>query len=116
MPGAARNPVEPAADRPAAAVEAVPDRQSQQASAHELANPVVPGAAVAVALARNPGEPPGADSPEAAVAARIEVAEALVVGALGHIPEQPVGVQGRYFVSGLQSKHCRTGSASCRRD
>jgi hypothetical protein len=102
VPGAGRKPVEPAADKPAAAVEAA--------------------GAVAVALARNPGEPAGADSPEAAVAVRTEVAEAhtpgeLVAGALDrHIPVQPVGVQGRYFVSRSRSKHCRTGTASCRQD
>ncbi len=124
MPGAGRKPVEPAADRPAAAVEvagAVPgpeaSGQAQVGKERGMANPVEPpGAAVAVALARNPGEPPGADSPGAAVAVRTEIAEALVVGALGHTPAQPVGVQGRYFVSGLQSKHCRTGSAFSRRD
>lgn len=103
MPGAARNPVEPAADRPAAVAAA---------GTAEVAPEVV----LAVALARNPGEPPGADSPGAAVAVRTEVAEALVVGALGHTPAQPVGVQGRYFVSRSRSKHCRTGTASCRRD
>ncbi len=103
VPGAGRKPVEPAAGKPAAAVEAVPDRQSQQASAHRPANPVEPpGAAVAVALARNPVEPP--------VAVRIEVAAPaaripgeLVVGAPRHIPAQPVGVQERYFVSRSRS-------------
>ena len=115
MPGAAHSPAGLAADRPVAAAEAVPDRQSQQASARELANPVEPpGAAVAVALARNPAEPPGADSPGAAVVLA-RTPEALAVGALGHTPAQPVGVQGRYFVSGLQSKHCRTISAFYRR-
>ncbi len=108
MPGAGRKPVEPAADKPAAAVEAAG---------------AVPEVVLAVALACNHGEPAGADSPEAAVAVRTEVAapavripEALVVGALGRIPAQPVGVQGRYFVSRSRSKHCRTGTASCRRD
>ena len=110
VPGAGRNPVEPAADRPAAVVEAVPDRQSQQASAHGPANPVEPlEAAVAVALARNPVEPLEAAvvvGTEAVPAAHIPVALAVVPAA--RIPARPAGAKRRFVASRPVLKHYRT--------